>query len=267
MPIAERLGAEPFAIAAADNRATPEQRVRAIEILTELHGVLPPGTALSCAQANAPLVRARAAWSLGVAPSENFSTVLLGLARDASPYVRCHALEAMDHQSGEISAATLQQALAVNLAHPDKRVRQHAAQLAARLTPPAWNALWTQQRGSLPQARLTSALANLWRSSSSQVNTSVVETALAVLSQDRSPDLRAQALRLIMLGLGDYHLEKPSVELYTAYEAALPLNEHKPLLSRLQSTLVNLLPSGDAIVDSETARLLAWITEIGRAHV
>lgn len=259
VPIAERLGAEPFEIAAADNRATPEQRARTIEILTELHGGLPPSTALTCAQANSPLVRARAAWSLGVAPAENFSNVLLGLARDSSPYVRCHALEAMDRQAGELSAATIQQALAANLAHSDKRVRQLAAQLAARLAPPAWNALWTQQRGGLPQSRLTTALANLWRSSSLQINTSVVETALTVLNQDRSPDLRAQALRLIMLGFGDYHLEKPSVELYTAYEAALSLNDHKPLLARLQSTLANLVPSGDAIVDSEAARLLAVI--------
>jgi putative membrane-bound dehydrogenase-like protein len=259
VPIAVRLGSEPFEAAAADQQSTPEQRVRAIEILTEFFGGLPSGTASACAQANPPLVRARTAWSLGAVPSENFSNVLLGLARDASPYVRCHALEAMDRQAGELSAATLQQALGANLAYPDKRVRQHAAQLATRLTPPAWNALWAQQRGGHPQARLTTALANLWRSNSSQVNTSVVETALAVLSQDRSPDLRLQALRLIMLGFGDYHLDKPSVELYTAYEAALPLNDHKPLLARLQSALVSLVPSGDPTVDSEAARLMAVI--------
>jgi putative membrane-bound dehydrogenase-like protein len=259
VPIAMRLGAEPFEAAALDNQATPEQRVRAIEILTEFHAGLPPGAALTCAQANSPLVRARTAWSLGNAPSENFQTLLLGLARDASPYVRCQALEAMNRQSPQLSAATLQQALAANLAHPDKRVRQNAAQLATRLGPPAWNALWTQQRGGLPQARLTTALANLWRSASSQVNTAVVETALAVLGQDRSPDLRAQALRLIMLGFGDYHLHKPSVELYTAYEAALVLDGHKALIARVQSSLAGIIPSGTATVDSEAARLLAVI--------
>jgi putative membrane-bound dehydrogenase-like protein len=259
VPIAARLGLEPFDAMAADPRSTPEHRARAIEILTELYGRLPPGTAQTCARANSPIVRARIAWSLGVTPTENLAAILLTLARDISPYVRCHALEAMDQQAGELSAATIQQALAANLAHPDKRVRQDTAQLATRLTPSAWNALWAQQRGGLPQARLTTALASLWRSSSAQVSTSVVDTALGVLSQDRSPDLRAQALRLIMLGLGDYHLDKPSVELYTAYEAALPLNDHKPLLARLQSTLVSLVPSGDPTVDFEIARLLAVI--------
>ena len=258
-PLAQRLGPGPFEIVAADNRATVEQRVRAIEILTELHGGLPPGTAMTCAQANSPLVRARAAWSLGVTPAENLHTVLLNLARDASAYVRCRALEAMHRQAGELSAAIIQQALAANLAHPDKRVRQDAARLAVILTPPAWNALWTQQRGGLPQAQLTTALAHLWRNTSSQINTAAVETALAVLTQNRSPDLRAQALRLIILGFGDYHLEKPSVELYTAYETALTLTDHKALLARLQSALVGLIPSGDPTVDSEAARLLAVI--------
>jgi putative membrane-bound dehydrogenase-like protein len=259
VPIAERLGAEPFALAATDSRATPEQRTRAIEILTELHGSLAPATASACAQANAPLVRARAAWSIGLEPPENFGAVLLGLARDLSPYVRCRALEALRRQAGRLPAVTLQQALAANLAHADKRVRQESALLATALTPPAWNALWAQhQRGGHPQARLTVALAHLWRGESSQVNTAAVETALAVLTQDRSPDLRAQALRLIMLGLGDSHLEKPTVELST-YEAALPLAAHKPLLARLQTLLTGLVPSGNATVDTEAARLLAVI--------
>jgi len=260
VPIADRLGPDPFELAATDSRATVEQRVRAIEILTELHGGLPPGTALTCAQANVPLVRARAAWSLGIVPSENLHTVLLILARDTSPFVRCHALDAMRRQSLQLSAANIQQALAANLAHFDKRVRQSAARLATVLTPPAWNALWTQhQRGGLPQARLTTTMANLWRTGSAQVNTAAVETALAVLTQDRSPDLRAQALRLILLGFGDYHLNKPSAELYTAYEAALSLDEQKPLLARLQSALVSFFPSGDPTMDSEAARLLAVI--------
>jgi putative membrane-bound dehydrogenase-like protein len=259
MPIALRLGPGPFEAVAADQRSTPEQRVRAIEVLTELHGGLPPGTALTCAQANPPLVRARTAWSLGVAPTENLRSVLPGLARDSSAYVRCHALEAMCRRAGELSAANIQQGLAANLAHPDKRVHQAAARLATILTPLAWNALWAQQQNGLPQARLTIALANIWRSDSSQVNTSAIETALAVLNQNRSPDLRSQALRLIMLGLGDYHLDKPSLEIYTAYEAALSLNDRKPLLTRLQSVLVDLVPSGDPTVDSEAARLLAVI--------
>jgi len=259
LPIAERLGPEPFAAAVADNRAAPEHRIRAIEILTEVHDGLAPGEATSAALANSPFVRARVAWSLGIAPSENIGVILLGLARDVSPYVRCRALEAIRRQSSTLNVATIQQALAANLAHPDKRVHQAAALVAADLPEPAWKALWAQQQGGLPQARLTTALTHLWRSGSSQVNTAGVETALAVLSQNRAADLRLQALRLIAIGLGDYHLEKPSVELYTAYETALPLTSHKPLTGRIEKTLAGLFPSGEATVDFETARILSMI--------
>jgi len=256
-PIAERLGADLFELAAADNRASVQDRIRSIEILTELHGGLDSRTAVAAANANAPLVRARAAWSLGVRPTENYANILLNLTRDNSPYVRSHALEAMLRHASELAAVILQPALAANLAHPDKRVRQDAALLALQLTPPAWNALWAQQQFGIPQARLTAALAHVWRSGSSQINTSVVETALGVLNQMATPQLRTDALRLVMMALGDYHLEQPPLELYTAYDAALPPTEHQPLLARLQTSLAKVIPSGDATVDTEAARLLA----------
>jgi len=258
-PIAERLGSAPFDSAVADNRIAPEQRIRAVEILTELHGGLPSAAAVSAASASSPFVRARVAWSLGVVPSDNFASVLLGLVRDNSPYVRCRALESMRRHAARINLATLQQALAANLTHPDKRVYQAAALLATALPEPAWNAVWTQQRNGLPQARLTTTLAHLWRNASSQVNTAAVETALATLSQNRAPDLRLQAIRLIVLGLGDYHLEKPSVELFTAYETALPLAAHKTLATRIEKALAGLLLSGNPTVDYEAARLLAML--------
>jgi len=256
-PIAQRLGPEPFELFAADNRSLAGDRVRSIEILTDLHGGLNSRTAVAAANANTPLVRARAAWSLGIHPTENFANLLLVLTRDSSPYVRTHALEAMLRQAGELAAVTLQPALAANLAHPDKRVRQDAALLALQLTPPAWNALWAQQQSGVPQARLTAALAHVWRSGPSQINTSVVETALGVLNQMAAPQLRTDALRLIMMALGDYHLEQPPLELYTAYDAALPLNFQETLFARLQTSLAKMIPSGDATVDAEAARLLA----------
>jgi putative membrane-bound dehydrogenase-like protein len=259
MPMAERIGPEAFTLVATDRQALPEQRVRAIEILTEIHDGLLPATAATCALANSPLVRGRTAWSLGLHPSENFATLLVTLARDGASSVRCSALEAMHRQAADLGVVAIQQALAVNLAHPDKRVRQAGALLATDLPEPAWKALWNQQQAGLPQARLTALLALLWRTGLSQINTTAVETALTVLNQTRVPELRSQALRLIMLGFGDYHLEKPSVEVYTAYETAFPLASHRTLTARIQKSLVSSLPSGDATVDFEAARLLAMI--------
>ncbi len=259
VPIAERLGAEPFNAVASDNLSTVDQMVRSIEILTDLFGGISPATAQTCASANSPLIRARTAWSLGISPTSNAGSVLLGLARDSSPYVRCRALESLRLLSRAMTLATLQQALAANLAHADKRVHQAASLLATDLPEPAWNALWAQQQSGFPQARLSASLAHLWRIDSLQVNTAAAETALGVLNQYRNTDFRLQALRLIALGLGDFHLDKPSVEVYTAYETPLNLAGHKSLVARLQSSLVKLIPSGDATVDIETARLLSMI--------
>jgi putative membrane-bound dehydrogenase-like protein len=259
VPIAQQAGPEPFAAVAADNRALAEDRVRAIDILTEVHGGLSPANAVESARANSPVVRARVAWSIGVVPPDNVAPTLLGLARDAAANVRCAALEALHRHATDLDAITLQQALAVNLAHPDKRVRQAAALLAADLPEPAWQALWHQQQGGLPQARLTTTLALVWRTGLAQINTNAIETALAVLAQTRIHDLRSQAVRLIMLALGDYHLENPSVEVYTAYEPALPLPANHALGARIQKTLVSFFPTADATADFETARLLAML--------
>jgi putative heme-binding domain-containing protein len=258
-PRAVQLGQEPFAIALADRALTPEQRIRVIEILTELYGGLTPAEATGLAQAPAPSVRARAAWSMGLFPPANAALVLGALARDPAANVRCAALQAMRPHPLEIDLVTRQQALAVNLAHPDKRVRQDAARLAAALPELAWTALWKQQQSGLPQARLTLALAALWRTPPVSTNTVLVETALAVLTQSHVPDLQAQALRIILMTLGDYHLEKPSRELYTAFEPAQPLALPAELVRRLEKALLALLPSGNSAVDLETARLLAMI--------
>jgi putative membrane-bound dehydrogenase-like protein len=259
VPLAEQIGSEPFAQVAVNNRDIEEDRVRAIHILTEVHDGLSPQVAAEAARASSPLVRARVAWSIGVAPPDNFVPTLLGLARDAASNVRCAALESLHRLASELDVVPLQQALAFNLAHPDKRVRQAAALLATDLPDPAWRALWTQQLGGLPQARLTTALALVWRTGLAQLNTNVIETALAVAAQTRLNDLRLEAVRLIMLGLGDYHLQNPSLEVYTAYEPALSLRSSTGLVARIQRTLVNYFPAGEATVDFETARLLAMI--------
>lgn len=259
MPVAERLGANVFLDAATDTRQPPELRIRAIEVLTEMHGGLSTAAAATAAQAVSPFVRARAAWSLDAAPCPNFGPILLGLARDVAANVRVPALEGMRRHAGALSAQMLQQALAANLAHPEKRVRLAAAALASELPDPAWNALWAQQQGGLPQAKLTTTLSALWRGSPSQVNTAAVETATTVLKQGKVPDLQLQAVRLILLGLGDYHLENPAVEVFTGYEPALTLDPRATFVTRIQQAATPLFPTRDATTDFELARLLAFV--------
>jgi putative membrane-bound dehydrogenase-like protein len=259
VPLAARIGPDLFEDRASDNRIAAETRVRAIEVLTEVHGGLPTAVANTCAQAVAPVVRARTAWSLGRVPCQNFGPILLGLARDVSPYVRCHALEAIRAHAGEFDNVFLQQALAANLVHTDKRVRQAAALLATRLPEPAWKALWNQQKTAAWQARLTTTLAWLWRDPPASPDTNAIESALSVLAQSPLVDHRLQAIRLVILALGDYHLHSPSVEVFTAYEPALALDGIKPLTARIRKAVTGIFPSGNPTLDFEAARLLAMV--------
>jgi hypothetical protein len=80
MPLARKVGAAPFAAVVADEKEDVAGRMRAVEVLTELSGGLPPATAKAGAKASSPLIRARVAWSLG------------HLAEDTDPRVRDYSL-------------------------------------------------------------------------------------------------------------------------------------------------------------------------------
>src|SRR6185503_2407215 len=54
-------------------------------------------------------------------------------------------------------------------------------------------------------------------------------------------------------------LYRPSVEVYTAYEAAFALQGHEALLARIRRAVRPLVSAGDATVESEAARLLAMV--------
>lgn len=258
-PVAERLGTVPFLSAAVDNRLPPEQQMRAIEVLTEVYGGLPAATARICAQAASSSVRARVAWSLEAAPCPDFGPILAALARDVAANVRVQALEATRRHFRDVNLQTIQQALALNLAHPEKRVRLAAAALATELPEPAWRALWAQQQAGLPQARLTTTLASLWRGSPTTINVPAAESALAVLKQVKLPELRLQAVRLLLLALGDYRLENASLEVFTGYEPALPLADEAALVKKIREVASPLFPTRDSAVDFELARLLAFV--------
>src|SRR5438105_1038818 len=248
VPLALRLGPAPFIDASMDGRLSPLLRIRAIEILTELHGGLSGDAAALAAQAHSPFVRAPVACPLARVPKPNSTALLAALSRDSDPVVRRCALESLSDLAPQLSAQTLQQALAANLAHPDKRIRQQAAHLATFLSDPAWKALWTQLEKGLPQARLTACLALVWRSPQKVINLTAVQIALSLLQQTRSAELRLEAIRLIILALGDYRLTEPSLEVFTAYEPALaPLPAD--LMAKIRKVIEPVIPSGDVTLN------------------
>ncbi len=261
LPVARKVGPEPFAQAVADNRQTPSARVRSIEILTELFGGLSPAAALAGANSPVSFVRARVAWSLGRAPVPNGAALLLRLAGDADPQVRRFALDALGDHAAGLDLAILQRAIDANLGSPEKRVRQGAARLARLLPEPAWRELWARQAEASPLARLTATMAFLWRSPDNALNTEAVEAALTALANSKDKQTRLEALRLVTLGLGGYRLENPTLEAYAAYEPAVDLQAHQALVQRIRNSARVVFPDPDPEVTWEAARLLAMVQD------
>ncbi len=255
VPVSARLGPAVFLAVASDNGLLPGARMRAIEILTELHGGLPADTAALLSRANSPQVRARAAWSIGRVPPENYAALLSGLSRDSDATVRRAALEALLDRRPDLDAAT------ANLAHADSRVRQAAARVTARLPAASWATLWNTPGRNDVQARLTAILALLWRERPAQVHVVAADAALETLEYSQNPGHRLDAIRLVILALGDWNLHQPSIEVYTAYEPAFGLQSQEALIARIQRLVRPLVASGNANVDIEAARLLAMIAD------
>jgi hypothetical protein len=260
-PIALNLGRIPFNQTVANNRLPPEWRVRAVEVLTEQFGGLQTAVARAGAQAIAPGVRARVAWSLGRIPCDNFAPILVGLVRDPEAIVRRCALEGIADNVGRFDEKELVQVLPLGLAHPEKRVRVAAARLAALLSADAWQSLEPACEKAGVQASLSKIMAEMWRAPAAGIQEELVEKLILLLGKTRSPDHRLQAVRLIILALGDYHLNQPSVEVYTAYEPAHALKGHEQLAEKIRKAVRPILAGGNSLAELESARLLGMLED------
>jgi putative membrane-bound dehydrogenase-like protein len=265
-PIARRLGASPFAAAVDDKTYSATARVRAVEILTELFGGVPATTAAEAVQSHSPLVRARIAWSLGRQPGTNAISFLTRLTQDPDAAVRRCALESLADLFHMADPEQIGSIFKSNFEHSDKRVRQAAAHLATMLPEPAWRKLVYEQQRFQLQGQLTAALAARWRTPlrAGRPDYIGLERALGVLSRAQDRDLRLQAVRLLMLAFGDYHLQSPEVEVYTAYSLQnLPTTDGRivSIRPRVLDAVRPIFPSGNAQLDQEASRLLAMLAD------
>jgi putative heme-binding domain-containing protein len=104
-------------------------------------------------------------------------------------------------------------------------------------------------------------MVDLWRSSSPNLQTNKVETALSLFKTNRDPGLRLQAVCLIMLALGDWDLLDPSVEAHTAYELSASLTGLEGAVARIRETVRPAFPSTHALLNTELSRLLAMLED------
>ena len=259
MPAADRLGADPLLAVLADESTAPGYRVRALEVLTEMFGPIAPPRARFLLQTSSAEVRARLAWSLSRQPGANADALLLALAEDRDDTVRRCALDAIADQIELVDGPALARVLQSSLAHADKYVRLAAARVAGVMADDSWNAL-AEAVPRQSRAVNTAALAQMWRTPALVVHPEVLPPLTNLLAHARDPATRLDAIRLIILALGDWHLNNPTVEFQTGYELATPPGREfdVPGLRRIAR---GQIPSGYTPLDTEAARLLAMLED------
>jgi putative membrane-bound dehydrogenase-like protein len=253
MPKARDLGADAFEEAARDtHRALPE-RIRAIEVLTELFaGMDARGPLITDSEE----VQARQIWSLarhGNRAHGNGGETL-------SPVVQAARAEAAIALGAKEPGMIEQH----GLASADRRVRNAAvtalrgALASTRMDPvnakprvPDESAAYTKIELALIRAQLDPEATVVPRAR--------VAATLRLLWAANDEDIRIEALRVLQLCLGDWRVDAPSVEAFSAYEARLQLERDDSLRRDLLAAARPLIRPGAGRVGEEAARLCAML--------
>ncbi|MEZ6126238.1 MAG: hypothetical protein R3C49_24185 [Planctomycetaceae bacterium] len=262
-PVAMKLGKNAIASAATDEGRRPIERVRAIEILTDVFDGPDAATTRVLTASRSVPVRARTAWAIGRAnPSSPFESAMLTLLNDRDPLVARCALESLTtvRDSGLLDRCLPR--LAVCLGSEDSAVRRAAAAVLSRL-----NQDQTNQLSLLLDANLRS---RVWMelglvSRSDEYNEEAVKVASRML-QDRTADVssKLEALRLLQLGLGDVGPQKNLPGMFESYRARADLDPHESSLNAVRTELAAQLPAEDPEFNRELIRTIAMLGSLNR---
>jgi putative heme-binding domain-containing protein len=234
-PEARQLGSEAFDRAFCNKELSPAERVRAIEILTELFDGPSIQRATHTAADKSPEVRARIAWSMGRATMEGISEPLRKLAGDDVADVRRAALEAMIDRFSYLDLKSAQEACRINLSHSEKSVRQAAGVLLSLL--PAGDWIPDEPRAILARRKS-------------------IDDILPVF---RHPELRPDAARTLVLMMGDTDLRDVGRDALCNYTLAAPPDD--ATRAKILAVVRPLFPAGDERTDLEISRLLAMLQD------
>jgi putative heme-binding domain-containing protein len=240
-PPARELGSDAFERATFNRELPTAERIRAIEIMTEMFEGLSRQRLTSLAGEGGPEVRARIAWSIGRSPIEGFSDLLQKLAGDESANVRQAALEAMIDRFSFLDLKAAKAACEINLGHPVKSVRQAAGRLFALLPEIEWPKEAPALLTALIARRVT------------------VDDVLRVLQMPDTAPLRRDAMRALVLAMGDTDLRERGVDALSNYSVAAPPDE--ATRAKILAVVRPMFPAGDELTNLEISRVLAMLQD------
>jgi putative membrane-bound dehydrogenase-like protein len=257
VPAAKKLGRAAFIAACVDPLRPVAQRVRAIEIVTELFSGLDAFTLDTLAVDQTPAVRARAIWSAGrfakSYPAASFKPFLED--RDAS--VARAALEAVWTAEPVGSVESLLSAIVGRLGDEDRAVRFAAARLIGRLNDDEAAGISLTLDQTNPSTELWFAFGRCERGTT--LNLPALERAIKVFSKTESPNLRLEAVRVMQIALGDCGPGRAVAPMFDGYTSTVDLKSHERELDPLRIRVAQLFPTKNAEVDFELARVVAML--------
>lgn len=255
---ARELGADPFIEASLDSKKSVSQRVRAIEVATELFGGLDAATVAKLAKAEAPEVRARAIWSYGRTQTAPQSMVVVPFLSDADPLVVRCALESLLGAPDSTQFDRILPLVAKCLSNKDRVVRQTAARVAGTLPKATFNALTKHisPKDGLAIAMLTFGRIDL--SAGPDIN--AVKSGLSVLRAESDATVRLQTIRMMQMALGDVGPRAGIAPVFDGYSPRYDLTQLERALDPVRIELMEYFPSGEHVLDLEVSRLLAMLS-------
>lgn len=258
VPAAKKLGKQKIAEAAGNELLKPAERIRALEVLTELFDGPDEVTGLQLLEGPDDSVRARAVWAAARSrPAEPSIAIMRAGLMDSSPLVQRVSLEALTCVPRAPHFESLIPSLARAFQSDSYAVRSAASRVVQRLSPQQ-----VQRLTSLLEGRVAGAVAlGLGMAErSADVQPETLSIALDALSTPLSePATHRAALRLLQLSLGDVGPQKDRVAMLDGYRARGDLNAIKGILPKIQRLLESRDPSGDASVNRELVRCLAMV--------
>jgi len=257
IPTARQLGGELFASAARDPQRATTERVRAIEILTELYQGIPEAVVPELLKDEQAEVRGRALWSLSRIGPRGWNGELLGkLIADPDALVRRNLYEMLtqfpelcgDPQSGVL--------LVRGLGDESREVAKACVRVVSRTPDDVMKGIGEQVRKSSWRAALMYAYAQYERQQAFQpgINAYAIEMGRRILEGEHDPSLKLDAVRLIQLGLGDLGAYGSLPTAARGYASPFELSGFERELDPLRVTISKLYPTGNGPLDDELAR-------------
>ncbi len=256
LPVAKKLTAAPFAEAACDEGRRPEQRIRAIEVLTDVFGGLDEATVKRLTQAKSPKVRARAAWAIGRSPTESgYTESLMTLLSDTDSLVIRFALESLTTVTDEGLLDRALPHIAVSLSAEQRLVRSAASLTIGKLNARQQSELLRLIKDNA-YAQVMMGLGQAERSDTFNYPAAKIAAEL-IASPKAEVAQKRDAARLLVMSLGDVGPQKGVTGMMESYTARADLKPHELQLNPVRIVLASTFPSGDELYDRELIRLIS----------